>query len=231
VRRIAVIPARAGSKRLPDKNIRDFCGKPMIGHVLGAARASGLFDVIHVSTESPVVADVAARLGFAPEFPRPAELAQDSTPIMPVVRHAVEEYARRGRTFDVACLLYACAPLIDAEDLRRAAAMFEQLGGKRVLLSVTSFAVPIEWAYDLSADARMVPVQPGMFNARSQDLARRYHDTGGFAFFPVPRLLDAAPHDDRDFYGFVLPRNKAVDIDDREDWDLAEQLYRGRSAS
>jgi pseudaminic acid cytidylyltransferase len=228
MRRIAVIPARAGSKRLPDKNVRDFCGKPMLGHILGAARDSGLFEVIHVSTESPKVAEVAASIGFAPEFPRPAELADDTAPILPVVRHAVEEYGRRGRHFDVACLLYACAPLIEPDDLLRASAMYDRLGAQKVILSVTPFAVPIEWAYDLEDDARMAAVQPGMFKVRSQDLRRRYHDTGGFAFFPVPRLLDTAPHDDRDFHGYVLPRNKAVDIDDQEDWDLAEQLYRGR---
>jgi pseudaminic acid cytidylyltransferase len=231
VRRIAVIPARAGSKRLPEKNIRDFCGTPMLGHILKAARDSGLFEVIHVSTESARVAEVASAVGFAPEFPRPADLAQDSTPILPVVRHAVEEYARRGRRFDVACLLYACAALVEPGDLRRASAMFEHLGGTKVVLSVTPFAVPIEWAYDLASDARMVALQPGMFKVRSQDLRRRYHDTGGFAFFPVTRLLDPAPHDDRDFHGFVLPRSRAVDIDDQEDWELAEQLYRGRGRS
>jgi N-acylneuraminate cytidylyltransferase len=74
----------------------------------------------------------------------------------------------------------------------------------------------------------MKPAQPGMFHVRSQDLTTRYHDTGSFAFFPAARVLDDAPHDDRDFHGFVLPRHKAVDIDDEEDWRLAETLYRGR---
>lgn len=227
-RRIAIIPARGGSKRLPDKNIRDFCGKPMIGHILDTARISSLFDIIHVSTDSDKIAQTAMALGFRPDFPRPPDLAQDSTPIIPVVRYVLEEYRRRGLEFEQACLLYACAPLVEADDLRAAAHMFDELGGNRVVLSVTSFAVPIEWAYDLGADGAMTPVQPGMFNVRSQDLTTKYHDTGSFSFLPTGRILDDQPHDDRDFHGFVLPRHKAVDIDDGDDWTLAEMLYRGR---
>ena len=227
-KRIAIIPARGGSKRLPDKNIRDFCGKPIINYILHTARASRLFDVIHVSTDSEKVKQVVTREGFPPEFGRPPALAHDDTPIIPVMRYVLEEYRRRGREFDQACLLYACAPLVEPDDLRTAARMFDDLGSKKVVLSVNAFAVPIEWAYELGPDRRMKPVQPGMFQVRSQDLTTKYHDTGSFAFFPVQRLLSDEPHDDRDFYGFPLPRHKAVDIDDAEDWLLAEILYRGR---
>jgi len=228
--RIAIIPARGGSKRIPDKNIRDFCGKPVIAHTLDAARESGLFDIIHVSTDSTKIAQVVTGLGFQPDFLRPPEFAQDSTPIVPVMRYVLEEYRRRGRAFDQACLLYACAPLIEPADLRAAAKMFDDLGGIKVVLAVTPFAVPIEWAYRLGPDGAMTPVQPGMFNVRSQDLPTSYHDTGSFAFFPAGRLLDDRPHDERDFHGFALARYKAVDIDDSEDWTLAEILYRGRRA-
>lgn len=227
-RRIAVIPARGGSKRVPDKNIRDFCGKPMIAHILDTARASGLFDVIHVSTDSEHIMKVVDALGYRVEFPRPPALAEDSTPIVPVVRYVLEEYLRRGQAFQQACLLYACAPLIDPEDLRVAARRFEDLGGRKVLLSVTAFPVPIEWAYELGPGSAMKPVQPGMFHVPSQNLSTKYHDTGSFAFFPVERILADAAHDDRDFHGFPLPAYKAVDIDDEEDWKLAEILYRGR---
>jgi len=226
--RLAVIPARGGSKRLPDKNIREFCGKPMIAYVLETARASRLFETIHVSTDSARIAQVATVLGFPPDFPRPPELAQDATPIVPVLRYVLKEYQRRGRNFDQVCLLYACAPLVEPDDLRAANHMYEELGGDKVVLSVAPFAVPIEWAYELGQDGTMTPVQPGIFNVRSQDLTRKYHDTGTFAFFPARRLLSDASHDDRDFHGFPLPRYKAVDIDDQEDWVLAELLLRGR---
>src|SRR5688572_23964115 len=139
----------------------------MIGYILDTARDSNLFGVIHVSTDSSRIAQTVTALGYQPSFPRPPELAQDSTPIMPVVRYVLEEYQRRGRQFDQVCLLYACAPLIEAEDLCAAAEMFEALGGNKVVLAVTPFAVPIEWAYALGPDRAMTPVQPGMFTVRS----------------------------------------------------------------
>lgn len=227
-KRLAIVPARGGSKRLPGKNVRDFCGKPMIAHVLDTARASGLFEEIHVSTESPEVSAIAARCGYPAPFVRPAELADDDTPLVPVLRYVIEEYARRGRHFGQVALLYACAPLLEAEDLRGAFELFERLGGAKVVLGVTSFPVPVEWAYALGADNRLLPVQPGMFAQRSQDLGVKVHDAGVLALFPVARLLSDQPHDERDFHGYLLPRHRAVDIDNQEDWEMAERLYRGR---
>ena len=225
-RRLAVIPARAGSKRLPGKNLREFCGKPMIVHVLETARASGLFDEIHVSTESDEVTLAAAHAGFAPAFPRPARLADDQTPLLPVLRYAAEEYALRGHKFDQLSLLYACSPLLEPSDLQGAMRRFDELQDK-VLLGVTQYPVPVEWAYNIAADSRLVPRQPGLFQTRSQDLAPAYYDAGAFALFPMARVLGDAPHDERDFHGYILPRHKAVDIDNAEDWRLAELLYRG----
>lgn len=229
-RRLAVIPARSGSKRLPGKNLREFCGKPMIAHILETARASALFDAIHVSTDSKEIAQVAAGLGFAPEFARPAELAGDDTPLLPVLRQVAEEYRRRGRDFDQLSLLYACAPLVEAADLQAAMQLYDRLGAAKVVLGAASFPVPVEWAYRLESDTRLAPLQAGMFQTRSQDLEPAYYDAGAFALFPMARILSDAPHDERDFHGYVLPRHKAVDIDDAEDWRLAELLYRGARA-
>lgn len=200
----------------------------MIGYTLEAARASGLFDEIHVSTESDGVSAVATALGFAPEFCRPPALSDDATPLLPVLRFVLEEYGRRGRSFDQVALLYACAPLVEAEDLRGAAEMADRVGADKVVIGVAAFPVPIEWAFARDPDGKLVPVSPGMFQVRSQDLRVAYHDVGAFAFLPAARVLSDAPHDERDFYGYVLPRYKAVDIDDEEDWLLAEFLYRGR---
>ena len=226
-RRLAVIPARGSSKRLPGKNLREFCGKPMIAHILETARASALFDAIHVSTDSKEIAEVVAGLGFAAEFGRPAELAGDDIPLLPVLRHAADEYRRRGREFDQLSLLYACAPLLEAADLQAAMQLYDRLGAAKVVLGAASYPAPVEWAYRLEANARLAPLQPGMFQKRSQDLSPAYYDAGAFALFPMTRILDDAPHDERDFHGYVLPRHKAVDIDDAEDWRLAELLYRG----
>src|SRR5947207_11884930 len=120
-KRIAIIPARGGSKRIVNKNIRDFCGKPMVAHVLGTAKASGLFDVIHVSTESTTIRRIVEDLGFRVDFLRPIELADDQTPIMPVLKYVADTFASRGQVFDQVWLLMACAPLIDSRDLNEAA--------------------------------------------------------------------------------------------------------------
>ena len=226
MKRLAIIPARGGSKRIPNKNIRDFCGQPMITHVLSAARASGLFTTVHVSTERESIRDVAAQFGFPPDFPRPAELADDHTPIMPVLRHAAQEYASRGVDFDEIWLLMACAPLIDAKDLRSAAALFQQAGGAQPLLAVSEYPAPIEWAFSRGENGALTPVQAGMFAARSQDLEKHYFDAGSFAVFPSKHVLESEGAGfDSGFIGYCLPKGTAIDIDDEQDWELAEAIY------
>ena len=231
MKRLAIIPARGGSKRIPNKNIRDFCGQPMITHVLGAARASGLFSKVHVSTESESIRDVAAQFGFPPDFPRPAELADDHTPIMPVLRHAAQEYANRGVHFDEVWLLMACAPLIDGKDLSCAATLFQQAGSEQPLLAVSEYPAPIEWAFSRGENGALTPVQAGMFAVRSQDLEKRYFDAGSFAVFPASRVLESqGAGSDSGFIGYVLSKGTAIDIDDEQDWQLAEAIYRVKAA-
>jgi pseudaminic acid cytidylyltransferase len=226
--RLAIIPARGGSKRVPEKNIRDFCGRPIIAYSIDAARASGLFDSIHVSTESASVRAVVEQCGLAVDFMRPADLADDHTPIMPVVRFVIQRYLATANTVDSVCVIGACSPLLDADDLRQACAMFESRGGTRPVISVTRYEAPIERAFTMRENGELVPVQPGMFKARSQDLVAAYYHTSDFAFHPTGRALSLDIGGDTDLIGYVLQRGKSVDIDGLDDWRLAEQLYRGR---
>ena len=231
MKRLAIIPARGGSKRIPNKNIRDFCGQPMITHVLGEARDSGLFSVIHVSTESERISEVVAKFGLPPDFLRPEELADDHTPIMPVLRYVTEEYVRRGQHFDEIWVLMACAPLINAQDLQKAAALFLETDDDRSLLAVSEYPAPIEWAFSRSANGMLTPVQAGMFAKRSQDIEKRYFDAGSFAVFSADRVLASqGAGSDTGFVGYVLPKGTAIDIDDEQDWQLAEMIYRVRGA-
>lgn len=227
--RIAIIPARGGSKRIPGKNIRDFCGKPMIAHILQAAQSSGLFDVIHVSTESDEIRDVVESLGFCVDFMRPVELADDHTPIMPVLKYVTDTYAARGQTFDQVWMLMACAPLIELGELQQAAQLFEQSGEVNPVLAISEFPAPIEWAFSRSEDGKLTPVQAGMFAMRSQDLTKKYFDAGAFAVFPASTVRGShGSGSDSGFMGYVLPKSKAIDIDNQADWDLAEAMYRLR---
>ena len=123
-KRLAIIPARGGSKRIKNKNIKYFCGKPMIAYMLDTARKSSLFNTIHVSTENIEIRNKVNELGFEIDFMRPLDLADDYTPIMPVLRFVVESYAKQGVFFDQVWLLMACAPLIEVEDLVAAEKMF-----------------------------------------------------------------------------------------------------------
>ncbi len=225
-RRLAVIPARGGSKRIPDKNIREFCGRPMIGHILRAASDSKLFDAIHVSTESQRIADVVKALGHPVDFPRPDHLADDHTPLMPVLRYVAETYTAQGRAFDEVWLLMACAPLIEAEDLIEASRLFSSQGGDRSVVAVVQFPVPVEWAFHRRDDGRLDPVNAAMMAVRSQDIEPAFYDAGAFYAYPARAVLESSGAGDYSAYvGHLLPRLKAVDIDSEEDLQLAEFLF------
>ena len=210
--------------------MREFCGKPMIGHILETARESGLFDVIHVSTESPEVRAKVEKLGFAIDFPRPDHLADDFTPIMPVLKYVAEQYVARGKRFDEVWLLMACAPLIESSDLKEAADLFARSPGERAVLAVSAYPVPIEWAYSRAGDGALSPLQPGMFAKRSQDIEKKYFDTGTFCALPSAMVLGSeGAGSDTGFTGYVLDKDKAIDIDDDEDWALAEVMFHSRN--
>lgn len=231
-RRLAVVPARAGSKRILNKNVRAFCGRPIIAYVLEAALGSGLFDVIHVSTDSADHRAVVEGLGFDVPFLRPVALADDHTPIMPVLKHVVDEYARRGVVFDEVWLLMACAPLVEAEDLLTAATVFETATEHDALLAVAEYPAPVEWAFTRSVNHRLSPVSPGLFATRSQDLGKKYYDAGAFAAFPTARVTGSqGAGSDAGYLAYVLPGDRVVDIDDEPQWRLAEAMYAHRLRS
>ena len=229
-RNIAVIPARGGSKRIKDKNIIDFCGKPMIVHTLEAARDSGLFDVIHVSTDSERIASVAEEAGFPVDFMRISELCDDHTGVLPVLQWTLAQYRRREQTFDAACLIMPCAPLIEASDLVHGAKKFAQLGGTDPVIAVAPLPIPIEQVFRMTTDGRLTPLQPDKIKERSQDLEETYFDTGTYIYFPVDWVLSDTPPGPFDYVSVMLPLHKAVDINDPEQVDLAEVLYLGRQA-
>jgi pseudaminic acid cytidylyltransferase len=227
-RRLAIIPARGGSKRIPDKNIRDFCGRPMLSYSLNAANDSGLFDCIHVSTDSTKIAETVIKLGFEIDFLRPVELSGDHTPIMPVLKYVTEQYRELGRHFDEVVLIMACAPLIDAGDLVNASNLMKQHNQKKQVLAVAPYPVPVEWAFKRNDDGTLIPVQSGMFSKRSQDIGNKYYDVGMFCFLTTEQILDSeGAGGDDSFVGYVLPKYKSVDIDNFDDWIFAEAIYNG----
>lgn len=223
-KRLAIIPARGGSKRIPQKNVAFFHGQPIISYTLNTARESGLFDLIHVSTESQLVFEVVRDLGYEPDFLRPVELAEDDTPLLPVLKYVVEQFAKVGNLFDEIWLLMPCAPLLAKEDLVKASKYFDSNGGP--ILSICEYPAPIEWAYEQDAYGRLSLAMPEKINVRSQDLGIKYYDAGLFAAYGYEELMNQSNASDcLNFYGISIDRLRAVDIDNQADWVYAEKVY------
>jgi N-acylneuraminate cytidylyltransferase len=225
-KRLAVIPARSGSKRIPNKNIRHFCGKPIIFYIIQAAATSGLFDEIHVSTDSHEIAELVSNFGIDVAFLRPPRLADDHTPIMPVLKYVLEEYLEQGFAFDTVAMLMACAPMITEDDLRGAAALFDSSHSQKAVLGVAEYPCPVEWAFRRESNGILKPMHPGMFSVRSQDLSPTYYDAGQFCFMSSERILTTlGAGSDDGFLGYPIKRHQAIDIDTMDDWRFAELVF------
>lgn len=226
--RLAVIPARGGSKRIPGKNVRPFLGVPALVRVLETVKASGLFDVIHVSTDDDAIADIARQAGFAPDFARPDALSDDHAPIRAAASHSVREYAARGQSFDTIALVYATAVLLTPKDLIEACRQFEADRDRHPLVSVVDIGTPIEKLF-YEQDGVLTTPAPDQFAERTQDLHPALSDAGAFCFYTGKSLIaDGAGDQLLAFKPFRLARTHAVDIDTMADWAFAEALYTAR---
>lgn len=223
--RLCVIPARGGSKRIPRKNIRDFCGKPILAYSIAAAQESGLFDRVMVSTDDAEIAEVARAHGADIPFMRPSELADDHTGTNAVVRQAIEWHRQQGMAIDYACCLYATAPFVTAQDLRAAYQMLAD-SGKAFVFSVARFAYPIQRALRLLPEGVVEMFQLEHRLTRSQDLEPAYHDAGQFYWGRAQAFLDELPTFAPHALAYVLPAHRVQDIDTEEDWHRAELMYR-----
>ncbi|NJJ58722.1 pseudaminic acid cytidylyltransferase [Pseudomonas sp. B14(2022)] len=223
--KLAVIPARGGSKRIPRKNIKIFCGKPMIAWSIEAALQSGCFDKVIVSTDDEEIAEVARQYGASVPFMRPAELSDDYTGTIPVIRQAIEWCNANGFDPQQVCCLYATAPFISPEDLRRGLGILEQTGCQYAF-SATSYAFPIQRAIRLTGSGHVEMFNAEHFNTRSQDLEESYHDAGQFYWGLAGAWLQERMIFSPDSSVVLLPRHRVQDIDTPEDWIRAEWLYK-----
>ncbi len=222
---ICVIPARGGSKRIPRKNVKKFCGKPMIAWSIEAALQSGCFDLVLVSTDDSEIAEVAQQHGASVPFMRPAKLSDDYTGTLPVVRHAVEWFNSQGSIAERVCCLYATAPFVRGEDILKGLKKLSQ-GEVDYAFSVTSYAFPIQRAIRLTETGRAEMFYPEYFNTRSQDLEEAYHDAGQFYWGKSSAWLNEKMIFGHDSVPVVLPRHRVQDIDTLEDWVRAEWLFK-----
>ncbi len=222
---LAVILARGGSRRVPRKNVRPFCGRPMLAWPLAAARKSGLFDAILVSTEDEEIAAVAAAHGAEVPFRRPAELADDRAGTLPVMAHALDWFeAHRGRV-DLACCIYATAAFLRPEHLRAGLDLLRAHPEADFAFSVTSYSHPIFRAFELGPAGRVRMFWPEHERARSQDLPVAWHDAGQFYWGRPVAFRERRGVFTAHALGVPIPRHLVQDIDTPEDWDLAERLF------
>ncbi|MDC7716940.1 pseudaminic acid cytidylyltransferase [Vogesella sp. DC21W] len=223
--KLAVIPARGGSKRIPRKNIKLFCGKPMIAWSIEAARLSACFDKIIVSTDDAEIAALACQYGAEVPFMRPPELSDDHTGTIPVIAHAIEWMNLNHCPVELACCLYATAPFVRAEDLRRGIDLLQETGADYAF-AVTSFPFPIQRAIHITEHQRVEMFSPQYFNTRSQDLVEAFHDAGQFYWGRASAWLAGTPLFSQHATSVPLPRHRVQDIDTLEDWQRAEWLFK-----
>ncbi|MCB9957447.1 MAG: pseudaminic acid cytidylyltransferase [Rhodospirillaceae bacterium] len=219
---IAILPARGGSKRIPRKNIRPFCGRPMIAWPIAAALASGAFARVVVSTDDAEIADVARGLGAEVPFVRDARLADDFADTKSVIADAVKRLALPDD--GVACCLYPTAAFVGPQDLARGVAEMDD-PAVRWVMSVAEYTTPVQRSYRI-ADGRLVPNTPEAMPKRSQDLEPVYFDAGQFYCARAGTWQDptSAPWDHPK--PVVLAKGRVIDIDSPEDWELAELVVR-----
>lgn len=222
--KLCVIPARGGSKRIPRKNVRDFCGKPMIFWSIEAAIKSECFDRIIVSTDDEKIASLVRQYGIDVPFIRPASLADDYAGTTPVIAHAIQWHIDHHEKPDHVCCVYATAPFIKAEDINRGLDLLLSSEAD-FTFSVTSYAFPIQRAIRITNDQRVEMFQPEHFNTRSQDLEEAWHDAGQFYWGKANAWLTSKPIFSSDAVPVLLPRHRVQDIDTPEDWERAALMF------
>ena len=226
-KRLLIIPAKSHSQRIKNKNFKFFCGKPMIEYPYYTAIKSKMFDKIHISTESETVKKRLNKKEIKIDFLRPKKLTKTGVGIFEVYKFVWQEYKRKGLIFDEIWGLLPCTPLIDYLDLLKLKKDIEYNKLKKPIISVSKFNAPVEWAFKLnSKNKKLIPTNKKKQLLPSQKFKKSYYDTGAIAVFNSSNFNTNSKFYKGNFYGFELPPEKNVDIDDLEDWKLAEILYK-----
>lgn len=221
---VAIIPARGGSKRIPRKNIKGFLGRPIIAYSIRAAIESGLFDEVMVSTDDEEIAEIARNCGANVPFARSNENANDYATTIDVLVEVLESYKALNRSFEIGCCIYPTAPFVSAEILQKSYQMLQNEGFDSVY-PVQKFSFPPQRSV-IFEDNKLRWQNSENALTRSQDLTPLYHDAGQFYFFKTEKLLQNRSILTENTSGIVISEMDAHDIDNEEDWQVAEFKYR-----
>ena len=220
---IAIITARGGSKRIPKKNIKEFCGKPIIAYSIRAALDSGIFDEVMVSTDSEEIAEIARAYGAKVPFMRSAKTSDDFATTADVLMEVLERYQEMGRTFDVMSCIYPTAPFVTPQKLQSA---YDTLKKEQAVMAmpVVAFSYPPQRSYVLNGNMLEMKWKEN-YNKRSQDLEKMYHDAGQFYMYQVEAFVRLKGQMTESIVPVIIDEMEVQDIDNESDWKLAELKY------
>ncbi len=220
---LAIIPARGGSKRIPQKNIKNFLGKPIIAYSIETALNSSLFDELMVSTDDAEIAEIAKKYGAKVPFLRSEKNANDFASTYDVIEEVIEKYKDANRIFDYCCCIYPCAPLITVSTLQEGYNLLKKVD---MAMPVTPFSFPVQRALRKNKDNKISFLYPEHELTRSQDLEQMYHDVGQFYWFNVDKIIKSKNLMQPNTGCIVISELQAQDIDNLSDWKLAELKYK-----
>lgn len=220
---IAIITARGNSKRIPRKNIKEFCGKPIMNYSIEAALHSGLFTEVMVSTDDEEIAEIAKRAGAQVPFMRSSATASDYASTDDVILEVLNRYKELGREFETFCCLYPTAPFVTAQKLQKAMKLLERADA---VMPVVAFSYPPQRCVILNEDGELRMKWPEYAQTRSQDLETYYHDCGQFYFCRTKPVLENGTTDLPHMAPMIMSELEVQDIDNPEDWALAEMKYK-----
>lgn len=221
---IAIITARGGSKRIPNKNKKDFLGKPIMCYSIEAALSSGLFEEVMVSTDDEEIAQIARDTGANVPFMRSAATANDYATTDDVLLEVLAEYEKRGRTFEYMACIYPTAPFVTADKLQEAFRILKEQNASGVM-PVVQFSFPPQRGMAVR-DGRLAYCYPENAMKRSQDLEAIYHDCGQFYFYRTNEYRACKGDLEDGYVPIVMPETQVQDIDNLSDWKLAEMKYK-----
>ena len=224
MKRLLIIPAKSNSRRVKNKNFKFFFGKPIIEYSLQIAKQSKLFDKIHVSTESKrIVKKLEKKIKI--EFLRNKKLTKNNVGVLDVLKEDYKKFEDKGYKFDEVWCMSACSPLLEKSDLINASKFFDKV--KKPVLSVSKFPAPIEWSLILKKNKKINFINNSKIHLDSKKFDNKFFDTGLFAIFPSKFLKKINKNNFyKNIFGFEISRNKAVDVDEKDDWEFMKYLYR-----
>ena len=221
-KRIAIIPARSGSVRIKNKNIKSFFNKPMISYPINALKKSKLFKKIHVSTDGVKIKNIVEKLGVKIDFLRPKKLSKDNIIINDILKFTLKEYKKKDQSFDEVWLIYACTPLITRNQLLSAAKKFSKTNMKYPMMTFLEYDAPIEWAFKKEKNY-FKPLNKKKLSIDSKNLKKKYYESATFVKFKQDQILKKKVFSK--YYGHIMSKQSAIDIDNMSDWKMAKSLF------